>query len=474
MAKKQNVLFITCDQLRMDSLGLYGNDVVKTPHIDELFNKGIIFDNLFTNFPVCAPNRSMLATGRWHTVNGLVFNGYELPHDETTMMDIFRGNGYTTYGVGKMHFTPQWDFDMDADSGRGAINPQPTEFPHYGFDYCQITEDSRYGPYADYLAEHGYDTWADLHSFSPGMQCATVPSPYPEKHAQTTWITNRAIDYIAGNGDEKPFFMWLSYVHPHHPFNPPEPWASMYDPKDMPLPIYLEGEHDYRSKRFHDFWTGKIGGHEKSDLKSFPPERWQKIKAYYYGMISMIDHNIGRVIHQLKEVGEFENTIFVFTTDHGELLGDHHLLYKSYGYDSVTRMPLMIRRPSDEQQRRLPMLCQSLDVMPTVLETGKIKEPDGLNGESLYSWLDGDKKIKHDHVLIRRGNYHSIQTLDFRLTIYTNGDAAELYDLKKDPDELNNVFTKDEYVEKKNELISKLVLELSDCYDKKFKKIALC
>jgi arylsulfatase A-like enzyme len=470
--KKHNVLFITCDQLRQDALGLYGNRHVKTPNLDALFANGVRFDNMFAAHPVCSPNRGAIATGRWPKVNGLVFNGYVLPDTETTMMDVFRQNQYTTYGVGKMHFEPQWNWHSDFASGKGARNPQPEKFPWHGFDHCQITEDHRVGPYATHLEEHGFSPWADIHSASWGLQHSTRPSAYPPEHHQTHWIADQSIRYLREHDPANPFFMWTSFVDPHHPFNPPTPYDRMYDPDQLPSPIYLEGENEKRNPLFSQNQSGRNLGHCTFDGDKMSDRTWREIKAAYYGMISFIDDNIGRIIQTLKEMDEYDNTIFVFTSDHGELLGDHHLLYKFSAFDCVTRVPFLVKRPG-LAARRVDALCRSLDIMPTILESTQLPIPGNLNGRSLEKHLDGmAQDDPSDAILIEQQHYHTVRSKKYRLTVFHNESLGELYDVEEDPENFHNLWESKEHSRIKDELTSLLVKKMyQDVMNPEYRKI---
>lgn len=476
MLSKKNVLFICCDQLRCDALGIYGNKVVKTPNIDRLFGEGVKFTNMFAAHAVCAPNRGAIATGRWPKVNGLVFNAYVLPQEETTMMDVFRLHGYSTYGIGKMHFSPQWLNDWDSN-GRGAVSPQPEpwQFPWLGFEHCSLTEDNRIGPYADYLKANGFDEWDDLHSFSMGKQHCTQASPYPEEHHQTTWITDRSIDFLKSRDKSKPFFMWTSYVDPHHPFNPPAPFDTMYAPEDMPPPIYKEGEHDKRSELFARYATGANMGHCTYDGESMTDRDWQRIKAYYYGMISLIDKNVGRLVDYLKEIGEYDNTIFVFTSDHGEMLGDHHLLYKPTPFDCVTRVPFLIVGAGVDS-KDVDVLCRSLEIMPTILDAAGLVKPEFMNGISLIDHLQqSDVEPPFDNIVIENIDYHTLRDKKYRLSIYHQYSQGELYDLENDPENFNNLWNDEAYKEIKESMTSCLVRKIyNEMVDPKFQKVGMC
>ncbi|MBN1400254.1 MAG: sulfatase-like hydrolase/transferase, partial [Anaerolineae bacterium] len=346
-----NILMITCDQLRQDSLGCYDNPAIRTPYIDALAARGVRFDNAYTAYPVCAPNRASLVTGRYPSINGLRHNGIFLPRFELTLMEVLRQRGYQTYGAGKMHFGPQWKWPPDGGPLQDptpalAVNPQPEpwELPWHGFDCITITEDHRVGPYEAYLNANGYDIWQDPHSFSyPQHQC--VRSAWPEERHQTTWIGDRAVEFLACHPENRPFFIWASFVHPHHPFNPPAPYDTMYAPADMPLPVFDEAEVACWPEAYRNKYFATEGGHEAIGMHLIADAEWQRIRAYYYGMISLIDKQVGRMVEMLRERKLLDNTIILFTSDHGEMLGDHHLVFKGTTYDEVTRVPLIVALP---------------------------------------------------------------------------------------------------------------------------------
>jgi arylsulfatase len=448
--RRRNVLLISADQLRRDALGCYGNPIVQTPNVDALAAQGVRFDGMFTAYPVCAPNRATLVTGRYPSVHRLRSNGMRLPRAELTLMQVLHTAGYRTYGSGKMHFGPQWQFPadgspiMDPDPST-AIDPQPgeDEFPWYGFDRVCLTEDHRMGPYGRYLARHGYNVWDELHSAS-FPQHATVRSPFPEEHHQTTWITDRALEYLDGHPAGAPFFLWVSYVHPHHPFNPPAPYDAMYRPQDMPLPVWDESEVSRWPEAYRRKYLATAGGHEAVGMCNLQDEDWQRIKAYYYGMISLIDKNVGRLVETLRERGQLEDTVILFTADHGENLGDHHLLFKGTTYDCVTAMPFIVRWPENPcPGAARDLLCSAIDVMPTVLELAGLEapEPSPIQGASLVPALGDDGYRLRDALLIENaGLRRSVHTGDALLTWHGEDTHGELYDLAADPRCLANLW----------------------------------
>ena len=473
--QRPNILLFMCDQLRKDALGCYGNSVVQTPHIDALAEGGVRFERMFAAYPVCAPNRASIITGRYPSVHRLRSNGQRLPQTEVTLMEVLREAGYATYGAGKMHFGPQWEWPADGRPIRDpdpstAISPQPPEdaYPWYGFDRVALTEDHRMGPYGDYLAAHGYNVWDELHSASY-PQSATVRSPFPEEHHQTTWITDRAIDMLEAHDSSRPFFLWVSYVHPHHPFNPPAPYDTMYDWEDMPLPVWDEGEVERWPEAYRRKYYALGSGHEAVGLCDFADLDWQRIKATYYGMISQIDANIGRLLDVLRAQGQLDNTIVLFTADHGENLGDHRLLFKGTTYDCVTNVPAIVHWPGNGQPGSTrDLLCSSIDLMPTLLDLAGVDapHPSPVQGASLVPALEDAEHRLYDALLIEnQGLQRSVRTEDALLTWHGEGQRGELYDLAADPDCLVNLWDAPEAAQHKTELLHTLIRLMAENVD---------
>ena len=200
-------------------------------------------------------------------------------------------------------------------------------------------------PYGRYLEKHGYDVWADPHSFTY-PQHTTRRSVYPEEHHQTTWVADRSIEFLNEHASDEPFFLWTSFVDPHHPFTPPAPYDEMYTPSDMPLPKRSEDEEARWPEAYRRKYRATEGGHEAIGMSRLSDAEWQRIAAFYYGMMSLIDKQVGRILDVLREKGIADDTVVVFTADHGEMLGDHGLVFKGTTFEQVTRMPLILSRAS--------------------------------------------------------------------------------------------------------------------------------
>lgn len=481
-----NILFITCDQLRQDALGCYNNDIVQTPHIDRLAAEGVRFTESYVASPVCGPNRGSIATGRYPSINGLRTNGCILPPGELTLMEALRQRGYRTYGSGKMHFGPQWRWVNDNPdatwdfSPDWAVDPQPQpwEFPFYGFTDGAFSEDNRVGPYAEYLEAHGFDPWADPHSFSY-PQHVTVQSAYPAEHHQTAWITDRALDFLNAHphqNTDQPFFLWVSYVHPHHPFNPPAPYDNMYNPAAMPPPLWHPDVVENWPETYRRKYLAREGSHEAIGMVDLPDAEWQRIKAFYYGMISFIDDQIGRLLQALADHNRLQDTIIIFTSDHGEMLGDYHLVFKGTHYDCVTRVPLIIRRPDDaDSGQSRDLFASSLDLMPTMLDLAGVSRPASVQGRSLVPALkDPAFKLRESVFIEDPVSRRTLRTPTARLTWHGPGQQGELYDLQNDPQCFNNLWNKPEAASLQTSMMDQLMAQLVANVDPLPPQVGLC
>lgn len=385
-------------------------------------------------------------------------------------MECLRQAGYATFGAGKMHFKPQWSHapgDIEAlrrgaDRGIGAVNPQPRpwELPFFGFEHAAFTEDNRVGPYADYLRAHGLDPWADPHSFSY-PQHTTVRSAWPEEHHQTTWVADRSLEFLARCNSERPFFLWTSFVHPHHPFNPPAPYDTMYAPADMPPPLWERAEVELWPDTLREKYFARSGSHEAISMCELTDDDFRRVKAYYYGMISLIDKQVGRLMEMLRRRGLLESTCVVFTSDHGELLGDHRLLFKGTHHDCVTRVPFVVRPPGGSASQACDTLCQSTDIMPTLLELGGLRPPDSVQGKSLAPALRQPGLALHEEIYIESGDeLRTLRTSTTRLTWHGAKARGELYDLARDPHEYRNLWDEPAAAALKTDMLGRLLARM--------------
>lgn len=455
MTKRPNILLIMADQLRRDALGCYGNTQIHTPNIDSIALNGSTFDNHFIQNPVCSPSRCTILTGRYPRNHGTRDNGIPLRDEEVTVAQVLQQSGYRTAAIGKMHFTTQF---------RPKVNEED-DWPadRYGFEVVHTTSDTKTGEYLDWLKTaspadydivkmQGERKAREDRASAADKDLSGPPQVYPSavqpRFHQSAWIADRTIDLIREATPEKPFFALCSFVDPHHPFDPPEPYASMYDPDRLAPPLAREGELTDKPPHFLLHRTGHGFSNEKYDYRSLAPHAWGQVKAAYYGMISLIDDNIGRILAALREKGIENDTLILFTTDHGEMLGDHGLLFKGpFLYDCLIAAPLMMQWPGVlPKGARFRQITEHVDLMPTLLDCAGVLPPNGVQGMSMLPILHGDSGAGRAYALTEFNCYDwglSLKALtgrDYKLTYYAGEPYGELYDRRADPQEFVNLW----------------------------------
>ena len=363
---KPNIVMITPDQLRFDCLHCYGNPVIKTPNLDRLADEGVRFEYAYAQNPVCQPSRASIMTGRYIHEHGVVRNVAGLPLHEKTLMHYLSQNGYLTAAVGKMHMYPKYG--------------------PFGFKYLDLTEgkggaNDNYRLYLKNKGLEGMNTRAKGEKLPFGVYTNALPA---EDYIDS-YIGRKAVKFIYEN-KVRPFFLWVGFCGPHLPFDPPEPYDKLYSPEEVPLPPKFPGDLENKPMVRHmvDWY----------DLDKLEEKILRRIVAYYYGNITLIDEWIGKILQALEKTGSLENTFILFTTDHGELLGDHGLLWKcdETMYDSNVRVPFIIYFPQKFEGRRVVKeFVESVDIMPTSLELAGIEIPYTLQGRSLIPLLTEEK-----------------------------------------------------------------------------------
>lgn len=437
-----NVLLITTDQQRYDALGCNGNPHIRTPHLDQLAAEGINCSRHYTSNPVCTPARGSILTGLYSRSHGAVVVGQTVPPQTRGLAHILSEAGYRTGLLGKAHFEPERS---------GYVTRLDPTKPYYGFQHTAITEDAVEGPYLDWIRrehpEHLEAVWAqaneDLHTprrygQENGRLRACFTSPAPEHLHQSAWIVDQTRDFIDGARQaDQPFFAWCSFVDPHHPWTPPEPFASMYDPGKLPPPKRRPGENEgLKIPYLHEDGLGDA--------------EYRRVCAAYYAMVSHIDAHVGRLLAWLRQIGLLERTIILFTSDHGEYNGDHGLIRKNWDlYDSILRVPMLWRLPGARNagQSRSQMM-QHEDLMPTLLEMLGLPVPATAQGASQSSvLLDGERSApprRHAYFECRTcksaagDGAYGVQRDHWKLVNYPLRRGWVLSNLEQDPDEYEN------------------------------------
>lgn len=404
--KKWNLLIITNDQHRADCLGCYGNRVIRTPNVDRLASQGRRFANYFVQAPQCVPSRVSLHTGRYPHVHRVPTNSYLLPESEQTLARTLNAEGYRTACVGEMPFAPR--------AYTGGFQQVLASNPEYNRS----------------LAAHGLSTPRDEGPFQ------AAPVPWSDELDETAFFAGHARDFIRTNRDT-PFYLHVNFRRPHHPFNPPAPFDRMYLGAKFPPSHVRPGEMANKPPQQKAALEKSVG----FDLRTMTPADLDRVKAYYYGMIGENDKYIGAILEEVRNSGIEGRTVVVFNADHGEMLGDHGLLFKgSYMYDSVVQTPLIIRAPGKVGPGGVfDGLVEEVDVMPTLLELLGAKIPAGVQGQSLVN-----AKARHA-VFSEFPTIKMARTREWKLVHYTRQKYGELYHLTEDPYELTNLYGEPKY-----------------------------
>ncbi len=421
-SKKPNVLLVHVDQHRFDCLGVCGNPDVQTPNIDSLAADGVRFDNSFCPYPVCTPSRYSLISGQYVHEHRGFSNHCTLAPDIATFPKMLRAAGYKTKAVGKMHFTPTY---LDV-----------------GFDEMELSEQNGPGRWDDdyhrYLMRHGLVDYNDLEDQEREHR-KNAPEKYfksfgalvsnlPDKHHSTTWVGDRAVETLKTWDASKPHLLMAGFIKPHHPFDPPAPWHEKYDPEKLTiLPGWTEAclDRDYQFSR----------GYFDNKTLNIPALR--KVMAFYYATITQIDHHVGRMIEVLKKKGLYDNTTIVFTSDHGEFLGFHHLLLKgNYMYDALAKVPLIVKYPGSAKAGTVSQaMVNNVDVGPTILQTAGLQPASSMKGLDLRQAGKG-----HDIVFCGRTEIMARSRTRKLILSQRKGGQNLFFDLENDPLEMKNLY----------------------------------
>lgn len=497
-----NLLIFCVDEMRADHLGCAGNPVVRTPHLDRLAAHGMLFRNAYCNNPICMPARATMFTGLLPRDHGLRVNGQHLRTDLPTLPGVLAAAGYRTHATGKLHLTP-WVAPPDTADLRSVPESRNAwsdgtrhafPVPYYGFqsvDFVGGHVSWCWGMYLDWLRERGGDP-----ALLRPERARTTPSgaptcfkmALPEDLHYNRYIADSTIRLIEGAAaTREPFFAWCSFPDPHMPLGPPAPYCDMYDPAAMPLPHRRAGEVDSLPPVYRDVLAGRA--HPNGiDNTSITDTHWREMLAMTYGMVTHVDTEIGRVMAALERSGQADNTIIVFITDHGDMMGDHGLIWKAfYTFRGCVNIPLIVAAPGLAPGRTSDALVCQVDLMPTMLDLCGVplpghgwqdRETPFPRGENrpLQAWpgrswrrlLDGSSAGIREEVVIENDDPTSgyqvrcLVTRSHRLAIFPGTTDGELFDLNADPWELHNLW----YAPAAATLRAGLTAQLLDAYSR--------
>ena len=523
MADQPNILFIITDQHRADYLGSYGHRVVQSPNIDSLAQRGRAFDRFYVANPVCQPNRATLMTGRMPSVHGVRHNGINLSVNSVTFLDLMRDAGYKTALLGKSHLQNMTGGDPRVtfpEPANGETPPPPAlreakladapndiyeqehpknwepdstykmTLPFYGFEEVALTTG-----HGDKVGG-AYNKWfEDRHPNSDSLRGPenALPHDYtcpqawrtavPEELHSNTYVTEMTNDYLERQAkDGAPFFAMASFSDPHHPFSPPGKYWDMFDPDDMELPPSFYSNEpkppsvEWQYKRRDDGSQVTQG----QELFALNERQAKEAVALTCGSIKFIDDCVGEIFAKLDQLGIADNTIVIFTADHGDLMAEHQLMLKGpIHYNGLIRVPFIWADvPAAAKQGRSDAMAGTIDIAQTILERVGLQGFNGMQGRSLMPEIGGAEDQGMGSVLVEADDQRAyfdvtpparcrtLVTRTHRMTIYHEVEWGELYDLENDPNEIHNLFDDPAAANVKAELFKLLAYRQMDLVDR--------
>lgn len=491
--KKPNILLITSDQQHWNTIGAF-NKEIHTPNLDRLVREGMTFNRAYCPNPTCTPSRASIITGMHPSQHGAWTLGTKLLEDRHTVGEDFKDAGYKTALIGKAHFQ-QLVTTEEYPSLEAYPVLQDLEFwreykdSFYGFDHVELARnhvnEAHVGQhYALWMEEKGCTNWRDYFLPPTGTMDRSIMYkwPIPEEYHYNTWIAERTNDLLEQyNENDESFFLWSSFFDPHPEYLAPEPWDTMYDPDKLTIPTMVPGEHEKNPPHFGktqeehpDFSYLSETGHGIHGYRSHHYYEYgtrprltdydkKKLVGVYYGMISLMDKYIGRILDKLDELGIADNTIVVFTTDHGHFFGQHGLQAKGgFHYEDLIKLPFIARYPGHIPAGQTSEAIQSLvDLAPTFLSFCDLPIPYAMTGIDQKKVWTGESERARDHAICEFRHepttIHQKTYVDerYKITVYYNQTYGEIFDLQQDPGELNNLWDDPASAGLKTELLLK-------------------
>ena len=433
---KRNVILISSDQFRWDVLSGYGGRVIQTTNFDQLAGEGVVFTNACSSNPTCIPARATITTGNHsHKCTGIKGNAGRIRDDQVKIAAHFAAHGYETYAIGKLHYVPY----------------QVPRLVH-GFAHWELCEEGRLlwqaevtgedlgsEEYHDYLAQVGFANMSRAHGIGNNDVRAAV-SPLPVEHYVDTWVLNRTVHYLETHLREsrnRPFFAWMSFPKPHSPYDPPEPYHKIVGAADVPEPIgsleMLAGRNpELQGRHFRYYWN------------LLSKQMVQLSRARYHSLVCLQDHLIGELLTFLEENDLREDTVILFTADHGDLLGDFGLFFKSCFLNGSVRIPFVLSYPSalPRGQERAHLVGLE-DVLPTLCDLAGIAVPPGIDGRSVLPVVQDPGGRLREIYISQHGDDPNQLYMAFdgrmKYCYAQQGRTEELYDQENDPRELVNL-----------------------------------
>lgn len=441
---KPNILLITVDQMRFDCLGVMGHPVVETPNLDALAKRGVLFRSAYSATPICIPARAAIMTGMGQRSHGRVGYADGIPwnYEHTLAGELAKAN-YHTQCVGKMHVYP-------ARNLCGFHNVVLHDgYLHHNRRRDTNTVDAHYDQVDDYLPwlRQRLGPQADLSDLGLDCNASTMARPWhlEEQYHPTNWTVTQSIDFLRRRDPSRPFFLWTSFVRPHSPLDPPQAYFDMY--KDMEMPDSPVGD-------WVDEQAAERGKYDPTTIAGkLAKRRLDRAKAGYYALITHIDDQLGRLFQSLYEFGVHQDTVIVFTSDHGELIGDHHYFRKGLPYEGSAKVPLIVCDPGGllglKAGSEVDEVVELRDLMPTLLEAAGAPIPGTVEGSSVLRLCRRETEksgesgawrsyIHGEHAMGALSN-HFVTDGKMKYAWFSQSGNEQLFDLAEDPQELTNL-----------------------------------
>jgi arylsulfatase len=429
--RPRHIIWITTDHLRYDCISANGNAAIRTPNLDRLAASGVVLEHCYAQNPLCMPSRASFMTGQYPCRTGVTTNGPALPEDRgPTCAHVFGAAGYETAQIGKLHFEPHDEMDLDPAGRR-----------RYGFNFMALSEEP--GCYEDAYVRWLRSEHPDYERImrvprprermrkGPGRECWTVDAPAEASHAG--FVASATIDYLRYG---RPSFIHAGIYAPHPPLNPPADVYALYADAEVPAPHWREGEDADKPEPLCRMLRGR---------RAMAPEQLRERRRYFYAMCTLLDGQVGRLVDALRERGELDDTLILFMSDHGDMDGDHHMISKQHSfYEEVMRLPVVLHWPAGlKAGQRVGDLVEAVDLLPTLCELAGVRVPWQVQGRSIAPRLLGsDPGEPREDALAMYGSpgrplCAMLRTPELKYIRYGRG-AEVLYDLAEEPQEYTN------------------------------------
>ena len=471
--RKPNILFILTDQQRRDSMAAYGNNWIKTPNLDKLAEKGFIFENAYVTQPVCTPARASIMTGLYPYGTGLQRNNIPLSRDIKTIGDMIDDEYYNAH-MGKWHLGDDMTAQHGFDKWEAVEDFQRVRITRKEYRYQEA-------PYNQWLIDHGVEP----PSMSMSYEAWTGTAELTEEQTQAAFLGHTASKFITeypeGRHGDQPWMLYVNFFEPHPPYT--GPLNDLYDPDEIEVGPGFRTRPDSGSlvnRLRSDYYMGggnnplgEAGGdfHDTTTEEGF-----RRLRAQYFANVTLVDNQLGKIFEALEESGQADNTIVVFTSEHGEMGGDHGMLEKRALYEEASNVPFLMYVPwmTDMQPKRIPGSIGQVDLVPTLLDLSGSDIPDHLEGKSLRPVMRGEEDLSDNDVFIQWNGmgdrnlgsteinrmvaipWRGVVTGDRWKLNLSPGDQCELYDLNTDPAELTNLFNQPEHKDRIRQMSARI------------------